>query len=231
MHGVVVDNCNNCWTSDDVVISWLVGVLGKDNVLLTWLSTRWDDDGVLGTRTGELSRDWTHGGDEVSGLSIDALGDGEGELVTWLGNASWGDGDGWESNDWELWVGGRAALDELGGEGVDLVEVEWDVEWCWEWRLSWALVLTEVSGVARLHGEDGASGGEVVLVHDELGGTEVGADTDTLEDVGDGKEGCCILEAEVVCACLNWCDTSSCTSSAVSTCQRARLGFVFLTYP
>jgi hypothetical protein len=56
--------------------------------------------------------------------------------------------------------------------------------------------------VTRLDGEDGAGGGEVGLVGDVLSSTEVGADTDTLEDVGDGEEGLDVVEAEGVLALL-----------------------------
>lgn len=43
--------------------------------------------------------------------------------------------------------------------------------------------------VARLGGQDGTRGGKVILVLDEMSGTEVGRDTDTLEDGGEGHKG------------------------------------------
>lgn len=214
----IVRNLHNGWASDSVVISWRVVVLGEDDILLTWLSLVWNDDLVLGAGSRELSRDWARGGDEPSSLRIDRLGDGEGELVTWLGNTGWGDRDGWEGDNWELGVAAWALGDELSRERVDLVEVEWDVESGWKWRLGWTLVLADVCRVASLDGEDGASSCEVVLVHDVLGSTEVGTDTNTLKNIGNGKEAGGILEAEVVCAWLGWGDLSSCNSwSAMTT--------------
>lgn len=59
----------------------------------------------------------------------------------------------------------------------------------WEWRLaSWLLVLAEECAVTSLDGQDGTGGGQVCLVGDVLGSTEVGTDTDTLENVCSLKE-------------------------------------------
>lgn len=56
--------------------------------------------------------------------------------------------------------------------------------------------------MAGLDGQDAAGGGEVGLVGDESGGTEVGADTNTLEETGLGDEVPGAGEAEVVGARL-----------------------------
>lgn len=58
--------------------------------------------------------------------------------------------------------------------------------------------------MTALDGQDRACCREVGFVADVLGGAEVGADTDALEDVGNGKERWDVLEAEVVRASSNW---------------------------
>lgn len=63
--------------------------------------------------------------------------------------------------------------------------------------------------MTALDGQDGACRSEVGLVGDELGSAEVGADTDTLKDVGDGKERWDVLEAEVVRALSDWSGTGT----------------------
>lgn len=202
---VIVGNHDNGWASDDVVVSWGGGRAGQDEVLLAGLSTGWDGDGVAGAGASERSGDWAGGGDEVGSGGRDALGDGQGDLVTWLDLAGWGDSDRWESlESWELGgVAGRAASDELGSERVDLVEVKRNVEWSREWRLGWVLVVAEVGRVASLNGEDGASGSEVCLVGDELGSTKVGTHTNTLKNTSDSQELRCGGGAEGICARLD----------------------------
>lgn len=79
-------------------------------------------------------------------------------------------------------VRGRARDDEASGKGVDLVESQGGVEWRWEWGL--LVGGADVGAVAGLDGQDGAGGCEVVLVGDAGSSSEVGADSDTLEDTG-----------------------------------------------
>lgn len=52
--------------------------------------------------------------------------------------------------------------------------------------------------MAGLHGEDGASSGEVGLAHDVGSSAEVSGNTDTLEDGSGGNEGLDVVVAEVV---------------------------------
>lgn len=52
--------------------------------------------------------------------------------------------------------------------------------------------------MTSLNGEDRPSSGQVGSISDELSSAEVGADTDTLKDVGDGEESLDVLEAESV---------------------------------
>ena len=53
-----------------------------------------------------------------------------------------------------------------------------------------------------LDGQDGTGGGEVVGLLDVVGGTEVGGNTDTFEDTGDGDKGGNVVVTEVVFAFL-----------------------------
>lgn len=115
--------------------------------------------------------------------------------------ASGAESEGWEGFDWELGVGGWAADDEWSSQGVDLVEGEGDIEWLGEWELLERS--TDVGAVASLNGQDGTSCGEVVLVHDAGGSTEVGGNSDTLQDGGEGNESSWGGDTEAVCALCN----------------------------
>lgn len=64
--------------------------------------------------------------------------------------------------------------------------------------------------MTSLDSQDGTSGCEVGLAHDVGGGTEVGRDTDALEDGGGGEEGLDGVVAEVVGASLDGGSASSC---------------------
>jgi hypothetical protein len=75
----------------------------------------------------------------------------------------------------------------LSGESVDLVEGERGIEWLRERRL---LELgSDVGVVAGLNSEDGAGCVQVVGVGNGSSGTEVGADSDTLENGCESNEG------------------------------------------
>lgn len=63
--------------------------------------------------------------------------------------------------------------------------------------------------MAGLDGQDGAGRGEVVLAHDIGRSTEIGADTNTLEDGGGGEEHLGVGDTEVVDALSDWLGTSS----------------------
>lgn len=52
--------------------------------------------------------------------------------------------------------------------------------------------------MSALDSENGSGGGEVAWVHNVLRGTEVRADSDTLEDIGNGEEGRDVSEAKGV---------------------------------
>lgn len=112
-----------------------------------------------------------------------------------------------ESLDGKGRVGCRAGLDEGSCERVDLVEVEGDIE-----RLRRGLesqAVADERAVTGLDGQDAASGGQVCLVGDEGSSTEVGAHTDTLEDLSSGNESGRGEVAEVVCAGVDGSDTST----------------------
>lgn len=63
--------------------------------------------------------------------------------------------------------------------------------------------------MAGLDGQDGASSREVSIVGDVLGGTEVGRDTDTLEELRGGDEAVNSSQAKVVGASLHGLVTES----------------------
>lgn len=200
------------WASNDVVVRWRRSAGGEDNVLLAVLGGGWDGHGVSVTVASEGGLDWASGGDDIGGLSIDALGGLEGDLGALVDWALGGGRKAGEGLDWESWVGGWARLDEAGGEGVDLIEIERDVEWRWEWGLGWVLVAAEVGRVASLNSQDGTSVGQVLLVGNVLSSTEVGADTNTLKDGSGGKEASSILVTEVVGARSGGGNTSGCNN-------------------
>jgi len=119
-------------------------------------------------------------------------------------------------------VGGWAGsgLDEGHSKRVDVAEVKGGVE------STAPRVLVVNSGVdpglvARLGGEDGSGGGEIGRVLDELGSTEVGGNTNTLEGGGKSGEGLNIGVREVVFAGLGG-------SGAESTRQESDVGSLVL---
>ena len=91
-----------------------------------------------------------------------------------------------ESLDGQSGVAARARLDEGRSKGVDLVEVEGDVVGRGEG--AHALGVADEGVVARLDGQDGAGGGQVLWVGDLGCGAEVGGDTDALEDGSGGDK-------------------------------------------
>jgi len=101
-----------------------------------------------------------------------------------------GEGEDGKSLDREGWVALGARADELGSERVDLVEVEGGVEGSRERRESASGLGagTDVAGVTRLDGQDGASGLKVGGCRNVLSSTQVGGDTNTLENVCSGDE-------------------------------------------
>ena len=64
-----------------------------------------------------------------------------------------------------------------------------------------------------LDSQDGASSGQVVGAHDISSRSEVGADTDTLEDGGGREERLGVCDTEVVHALGHWLSTSSLESA------------------
>lgn len=88
--------------------------------------------------------------------------------------------------------------DELGSQGVDLVDGERGVK-----RLSEGSLLqvgTDVRGVTGLNGQDGSSGSEVGLAHDVGSSAEVGGNTNTLEDGGGSQEALGVSDTKGVLA-------------------------------
>lgn len=89
------------------------------------------------------------------------------------------EGDGWERLDVE--VGAlRARLDELSGEGEDGTRFKSDIESSGD-RLGTGGD-TDESLVTGLDGDNGSRGGKDIGRVDKRGGTQVGGDTDSLED-------------------------------------------------
>ncbi len=100
--------------------------------------------------------------------------------------------------DWESWVAGWARHDKGRCQSVHLIERQGHIEWRWEWAL--AEGGTDVCRVAGLNSQDRAGGGQVVSAHDIGCGTQVGADTNTLEDGGSHNEALDVSDTEVVFA-------------------------------
>ena len=145
-----------------------------------------------------------HGNEGAVQGGGDGRGSGQGDGLARGDSAGGGEGKGGEGHDGQGRVGGRAGGDEGCGEGVDLVEVEWVVECGWEGRLGERGA--DVGAVARLDGQDRGGGRQVGLVHDGGGGAEVGGNTDTLEDGGQGDEGLGVRGRERVGALSHWGD-------------------------
>ena len=75
-----------------------------------------------------------------------------------------GDSKSWESLYWKSWIGCRATLDELGGNGIDFVDPERSIECS---RDGIAFVCTEdVSVMASFNGKDRTCGGKVIFIGD-----------------------------------------------------------------
>lgn len=100
-----------------------------------------------------------------------------------------------------------AGGDELGSQGVDLVDGERGVKGLSEGSL--LQVGADVRGMTGLNGQDGSSGGEVGLAHDVGGSAEVGGNTNTLEDGSGSQEGLGVSDTEVVLASSDGGGTSS----------------------
>jgi hypothetical protein len=76
----------------------------------------------------------------------------------------------WESLEWQFCGVTRSeSRDELCGEGVNLVEIEWGVEGLWERRLLEGSA--DVGGVAGFNCEYRASDCQISLVQDLSGST------------------------------------------------------------
>lgn len=125
----------------------------------------------------------------------------EGDSISGLDRRLSLESEGREGLDRERRVALRARGDEARGQGEDLVEAQGGVEGLGEGGL--LQLGTQISGVAGLDGQDGPSSCEVCLAHDVGGSTEVGRDTDALEDGGGGKECRDVLVSEGVFALLD----------------------------
>ena len=92
------------------------------------------------------------------------------------------DGKSGEGLDGESRVGGRTALDELCGNGVDFVDSEGGIECSGD---GVAFVGSEeVSVVAGLDGKNRSRGSEIILVGDQACCSEIRADTNTNCQIG-----------------------------------------------
>lgn len=130
---------------------------------VTHCDVRWH---VVGVETREDNGvHWAIFCDQASGESVlVCVGEGywRGTSGVWVLRRL--DGECWESLKWEGSVTCGEAGDELGGERVDLVEIERGVKGLGEWRFSERG--TDVRGVAGLDGQDGTSNSEICLVGD-----------------------------------------------------------------
>jgi hypothetical protein len=203
---------NNGGASDDGVISGSGVAAGENNVALSSNTLLGDHDLESTVDLHGVNEDRAGNSDESSvDLAVNLVSRGlESDLAASLdhhASVGCGGSKGRESLDGQRSVGLWAGLDELRSECVDLVVAQRVVEGSGEGRLADGVAY--VGRVAGLDSQDGSSGSQVGLGHDVCGGTEVGADTNTLEDAGSGKEGGNVLVSEVVGAGLDGFGSSS----------------------
>lgn len=188
------ENVKGKGTSDGVLVSDGLGAAGNDDTVSAAEADGLGELDLAVLDVGEGS-DTTSGdeGDLLAGLEL-LRSDGDG--LADLGGGG-GDGSGGEGNDGERCVGLGAALDEGSSQRVGLVEGGGGVIWG---TVSIRLLdrRLDPGRVAGLGGEDGAGSGEVVGVGNVLGSTEVGTDTDTLEELRGGDERLDASDAKVV---------------------------------
>jgi hypothetical protein len=165
------------------------------------------DLGSILLRSEDGVRDTLNGGVTLDLASLDGEGVGDeasvdgNELaldIDGRGNSTVsGDGESRESLDGESGVGGGAFSDESGGDRVNAVESEGSVL---RSGPSGALLdgRSDPSLVSGLGGEDGSGNGQVSGVGDGRSSTEVGRDTDVLDDGSQGSERLDIGDGELV---------------------------------
>lgn len=181
MHHLVADLDDGRASGNGVVSDGILAA-SEDDVALA-VDALGDLDGVAALDLGGLGDDGTGDGDEstvdgdaVVGLDLVAGGaEQDGAAGLDGGVVAAGDELG-EGLDGEGSVVRGAGGDELGSQGVDLVQGERVVEGLGEGRLLDASA--DVRGVAGLNGEDGAGSSQVGLGHDVRGSAEVGGNTD-----------------------------------------------------
>lgn len=199
-----VVNLEESWSSNDGRIINSRSTVGQDDVSLTSKS-RWNGSGVSVARLRDWLDDWAIDGWEgsVEGLSLSL------EALLWLNLDGGAGDDGLSVQEVEK----RELRDtaELGGitfwarndiTGRNRISLRWsqrDIERTWERRLlrRWDLssigkeraCVAEISGVAGLNSEDRASCENGVLVLEETGAAEVGADSDALDASREVEEG------------------------------------------
>ena len=194
--------------SNDVLIREVRARLRQDHVRLSLHASRDLVNLVVATalRDADLDVKFLEAGEEdgVDGrvlgnahLLCDSKGTGEGHgravrfvIVLRALQIQLGKGHEWQLN------GAGTAGDEGAGERVDFVEEERRVKGVGEGRL--AELGADVAGVASLDGENRAGGGQVVLVHDGGCGSQIGGDTNALENAGQSDEGVDIGDTERV---------------------------------
>lgn len=111
----------------------------------------------------------------------------------------------WESLDGKLGVARWLADDEWGSKCVHLIQREGDIKGRREGAL--AERGPDVRRVTRLDRQDGPGGGQVSRAHNLGGGTEVGTDTDALEDRRQLNEALGIGSRETVSGFGHGCST------------------------
>lgn len=124
------------------------------------------------------------------------------DLLSGLEVGRWAQLESGESNDGELGVAVRAALDERCSQGVGLVEVGGHIVSCASGVAEGSRRL-DPGCVASLGGEDGASSGEVGRVGDVGRSAEVGRYSNALEELRGSDEALDVCDTKVVLALLD----------------------------
>lgn len=198
---------DNSGTGNNGVVGGLGVALGEDNVALASNALR-DGDGeftlaVGGKGSPDRAGDGDEGGVQVLGVHVhlEARASHQLDLRAFHSRLHGSHHQGGECLDGQHLVALGARDNEGRGNGVNLVEVQRVVEGLRGG--SFTQGSAQIGAVTGLDGQDATGGGQVGVVHDVSGGTEVGADTDTFQDISKREEALDVGRREGVFAFLD----------------------------
>jgi hypothetical protein len=191
-------NVNDNGTSLGARVGNLLGVLLEDDGVRSAVGDNagQSDHALVDRNNGSLEAR-----DEAHDIALAVFGRGDVDAGTQR-RGSWREHGGWESLYGEGRIARRAILDQRSGQRVHLVEVKRCVEHGGE---SVALLggRLDPGRVACFNAQNGSGSGEVVLVGDVLGGSQVSRDADTFEKCRGGYKAVGASQAKVVLALLD----------------------------